>query len=172
MNERQKRFVTHYLKDPNATKAAIAAGYSKNTAYSIGQENLKKPEIAAAIEKGRVKLAEKLEISAERVAREMARLAFYDPRKFFNDDGSAKSITQLDDDTAMALAGVDVVELTGDGAVTGHVKKFKLSDKGANLERLGRHLGMFKERISVDGGFEITVRHIGLRNAEKEPLPE
>jgi phage terminase small subunit len=50
LNERQKKFVSEYLKSFNATKAAIAAGYSKRTAYSIGQENLKKPEIAAAVD--------------------------------------------------------------------------------------------------------------------------
>ena len=44
MNDRQKRFVEEYLVDFNATQAAIRAGYSPKTAYSIGNENLKKPE--------------------------------------------------------------------------------------------------------------------------------
>lgn len=51
LTPKQKRFCDEYLIDLNATQAAIRAGYSKKTAYSIGQENLKKPEINAYIEK-------------------------------------------------------------------------------------------------------------------------
>lgn len=49
LTNKQKRFIDEYFVDFNATKAAIRAGYSGKTAYSIGQENLKKPEIKAAI---------------------------------------------------------------------------------------------------------------------------
>lgn len=49
MNDRQKRFVEEYLVDFNATRAAIRAGYSTKTAYAIGSENLRKPEISKAI---------------------------------------------------------------------------------------------------------------------------
>jgi len=45
LTPKQRLFVAEYLKDFNATQAAMRAGYSKKTAYSIGQENLKKPEI-------------------------------------------------------------------------------------------------------------------------------
>lgn len=50
MNQKQELFVHEYLLDGNATRAAQAAGYSQRTAYSIGQENLKKPEIRQAID--------------------------------------------------------------------------------------------------------------------------
>ncbi len=50
MNQKQELFVHEYLNDCNATQAAIRAGYSQRTAYSIGQENLKKPEIRQAID--------------------------------------------------------------------------------------------------------------------------
>lgn len=51
LNQRQRTFINEYLKSFNATQAAIAAGYSEKTAYSIGSENLKKPEIAAELER-------------------------------------------------------------------------------------------------------------------------
>ncbi len=51
LTEKQKRFVAEYLVDLNATQAAIRAGYSENTAGVIGAENLKKPNIAEAIQK-------------------------------------------------------------------------------------------------------------------------
>ena len=50
MNNRQRIFVDEYLKCFNATKAAVIAGYSEKTAYSIGNENLSKPEIKEEIE--------------------------------------------------------------------------------------------------------------------------
>ena len=62
MTERQKRFVDYYIKTANASEAARLAGYSEKTAYSIGEENLRKPEIKAAI-KERLK-----EMESERVA--------------------------------------------------------------------------------------------------------
>ena len=51
LTEKQKIFISEYLKDFNATRSALKAGYSENTAYSIGNENLKKPEIRDAIKK-------------------------------------------------------------------------------------------------------------------------
>lgn len=69
LNARQKAFVDHYIKSGfegssrNATQAAIAAGYSKKTAYSIGSENLRKPEIDLEIKKREKELAEKNEIT-------------------------------------------------------------------------------------------------------------
>jgi phage terminase small subunit len=50
MRYKQKAFILEYLKDFNATQAAIRAGYSRKSAYSIGQENLKKPEIRTAVD--------------------------------------------------------------------------------------------------------------------------
>ena len=50
MNARQKRFCDEYLIDCNAKQAAIRAGYSPKTAYSIGNENLNKPELKAYID--------------------------------------------------------------------------------------------------------------------------
>jgi phage terminase small subunit len=67
MNERQKLFVKHYLIEPNATKAAIAAGYSKKTAYSQGQRLLKHVEVQQKITKRLEAMSEKLNISAEYV---------------------------------------------------------------------------------------------------------
>ena len=47
--EKQKRFVDYYIQSGNATESAKKAGYSKNTAYSIGQRLLKNVEVQTAI---------------------------------------------------------------------------------------------------------------------------
>ena len=67
LTDKQKMFVKEYLIDLNATQAAIRAEYSEKTAYSIGQENLKKPEIQEAIQEEMNKRAEKAEFTAQDV---------------------------------------------------------------------------------------------------------
>lgn len=69
MTPKQQRFVQEYLIDCNATQAAIRAGYSEKTAYSIGQENLNKPEIADAIEAANKASAEEAGITRDRILR-------------------------------------------------------------------------------------------------------
>ena len=49
MNDRQRKFVDYYIQTANASEAARLAGYSKRTAHSIGNENLRKPEVLAEI---------------------------------------------------------------------------------------------------------------------------
>ncbi len=71
MSAKQQRFVEEYLVDHNATQAAIRAGYSEKTAYSIGHENLKKPEIAAAIAAEQARLRRKTEVSIRSLSEEM-----------------------------------------------------------------------------------------------------
>jgi phage terminase small subunit len=67
LTAKQQRFVEEYLIDLNATQAAIRAGYSEKTAYSIGNENLSKPEIAKAIETAQQERSQRTEITADRV---------------------------------------------------------------------------------------------------------
>lgn len=147
LTEKQKRFVEEYLVDLNATQAAIRAGYSVKTAKSIGQENLTKPDIQAAIQEAKNNRSQRVEITQDRVLQEYARLAFFDPRKLFDDEGKPLNISELDDDTAAALAGLDVLEEyeNADGCriFVGYAKKYKLANKLAALDSLGKHLGLF-----------------------------
>jgi phage terminase small subunit len=76
LTDKQERFCYEYCIDMNATQAAIRAGYSQDTAYSIGTENLKKPEIKERIDYMKANLAETAGISALKVIQEHAKLAF------------------------------------------------------------------------------------------------
>ena len=77
MTHKQQRFVEEYCVDWNATQAAIRAGYSEKTAYSIGGENLKKPEIEAAISERATRLAMSKEEALVRLG-QMARASAED----------------------------------------------------------------------------------------------
>ena len=65
LTPKQQRFVDEYLIDLNATQAAIRAGYSEDTAGSIGHENLNKPEIAQAIVAAKAERSERTKINAD-----------------------------------------------------------------------------------------------------------
>ncbi|SDG47854.1 terminase small subunit [Desulfosporosinus hippei] len=84
LTAKQKKFITEYLIDLNATQAAIRAGYSPKTSYSIGQENLKKPEIQNAIQKAKEKRAERTEITADMVLQRWWDIATADPNEIIH----------------------------------------------------------------------------------------
>ena len=71
LTPKQARFVDEYLKDLNATQAAIRAGYSVKTAGQVGNENIKKPQIQAAIRIGQQVIAEETETEAEWIRRRL-----------------------------------------------------------------------------------------------------
>lgn len=148
LTPKQERFVAEYLVDLNATQAAIRAGYSVSSASEQGYENLRKPQIQAAVTEARQKQSERIGISSDRALTEIARLAFFDPRKLLNADGSPKSVSELDDDTAAAVAGMEVTEeFRGSGedrVFVGSVKKYKFADKNAALEKLAKHFGLYE----------------------------
>ena len=149
LNDKQRRFVNEYLIDLNATQAAIRAGYSPKTAYSHGDRLLKDIEIKKLIGERMSDREQRTEITQDRVLQELAKLAFLDIRKAFDSDGALKGIHELDDDTAAAVAGLDVIEMSSEDDKTCRLKKVKLSDKRAALELIGRHLGMYKDKLEV-----------------------
>lgn len=153
---KQAAFVSEYLLSGNATQAAINAGYSEKTAYKIGAENLRKPQIAALLAQKQVVIAqrqdsrlERMELTDERISREIARIAFFDPRRMFDTEGNPKPLHELDDDTAAAIAGLEVLEqFEGRGedrVFVGYLKKYKIADKNAALTNAAKILGMFKK---------------------------
>lgn len=149
LNPKQRAFCLEYQKDRNATQAAIRAGYSPATARAIGSENLQKPDIAEACQALADEHAAAAQaetgITLERVLRYLARGAFFDPRKLFNPDGSPKNIADLDDETAVALQGLDVLEefegAGKDRVFVGYTKRYRLADRKAYLDMLMQHLG-------------------------------
>ncbi len=148
MTLKQERFVQEYLKDLNATQAAIRAGYSQNTAGKIGHENLTKPEIQAAVAKAMLQRAARTEVTQDRVIHELAKIAFSDLRQVADWSGgqiTAKDSGQIPDKVAGAISEV---RNTKEGIAV------KMHDKIAALDRLGKHLGMFVEKVdhtSSDG---------------------
>lgn len=158
LNEKHKRFVAEYLIDLNATKAAERAGYSAKTAKQQGSRLLTKADIIKAVGDKSEKRVEKLEITADRVLQELAKLAFANTSDYIQitDKGEAfVDLSKLTRDQAAAIQEIRVDE-TGGGSGDGRRERvqrttFKLADKGLNLERLGRHLKLFTDKVEVSG---------------------
>lgn len=179
LSEKHQRFVDEYLIDLNATQAAIRAGYSAKTAYSQGHDLLKHPEVSKAIRAAKKARAQRMVISQDRVLQELARIAFFDPRKLFDADGKPIPINQLDDETAAALTGLDVLEeFEGHGeerTFVGYTKKYKIADKNTALANAMRHLGMLKEGLNVNvpsGGALVRVEFVDPPNGIPAAIPE
>lgn len=149
MTKKQKRFIEEYLVDLNATQAAIRAGYSPDTAGSIGSENLKKPEIRTRIEKAIAERSKRTGINQDRIVMELAKIALLNPKGLVNFDEATIKEDAADEDVA-AVASVRVKRFpTKDGE--GVEREVKMYDKTKALELLGRHLGMFKDKVEVSG---------------------
>ena len=154
LNARQQIFVREYLVDLNATQAAIRAGYSAKTAGQIGFELLKKPEIQEALTKAMKERAERTEVNADRVLREIALAAFLDPIELFADDGTLKPLREMPEHARRAISGIEVEEIFDgqgkDRTWIGNLKKIRLVSKEGTLTLAGRHLKMFTDKLDIN----------------------
>lgn len=136
MTAKMQRFCDEYLIDLNATQAAIRAGYSERTAYSIGQENLKKPEIKKYIEQ---------------------RMAEKDTALIADQDEVLKYLTKVM--RGQSQSEVIVVEGCGDGCSEARAMQ-KAPDEKERLraaELLGKRYGLYTEKVEADVETELTV---------------
>ncbi|SDP01748.1 phage terminase small subunit [Eubacterium maltosivorans] len=155
LTAKQKRFIEEYLIDLNATQAAIRAGYSPETAGSIGSENLHKPEIRARIDQAMAERSKRTGINADRVLIELARIGLVNPKNLINFDEATILEEAADDDTA-AISSVKVKTIpTESGEII--EREIRLYDKTKALELVGKHLGMFKDKVEVSGSLETEV---------------
>jgi phage terminase small subunit len=160
LTPKQQRFVTEYLTDLNATQAAIRCGYSERTAKSQGSRLLTDADVAAAIAAKQERRLEKLELTAERVLEELARIAFVDPRRLFTDAGTLRPISELSADDAAAIAQLDVLKqnvTAGDG-VMDTVHRIKFVEKIRALELLAKHFALLVDRVQVSGDADLVAR--------------
>lgn len=163
LTPRQQCFVDEYLVDLNAAAAARRAGYSEKAARQIGERLLTNADIQSEIQARMLARQQRTEITADRVLSELAKVAFFDPRRLFNADGSPKPIAELDDATAGALAGIEVLEeYEGSGkdrVFVGYTKKYKVADKNTALTNAMRHLGMLRDKVEVTGKDGAPLQH-------------
>jgi phage terminase small subunit len=130
LSPKHRRFVQEFLIDQNATAAYKRAGYkgTGHTAEANASRLLRDAEVSAAITAALAEAAKQSIATIDRLEVELQRIALADIRRLFGNDGTLKPPAELDDDTAAAVASVDVIECgTGDDKRVTH--KIKLWDK-------------------------------------------
>lgn len=161
LTAKQKKFVQEYLIDLNATQAAIRAGYSQKTASRIGPELLGKTCIVNAMQKAMKSREERTQVTQDRVLREYAKIAFADMKDYVS-FRTEKVVIGIDDDGSPITDYRQIIDVKSSDEVDGTVIQevsvnakgvftFKLHDKKGALDALGRHLGMFKDKLEVPG---------------------
>ena len=135
LTDKQKQFVEEYVVDLNATQAAIRAGYSEQTGYSIGQRLLKKVEVQEAIQQAQNKRSERTQITQDEVIRRL--------------------IENVDISMGKKATVITIPSKSENGEVMGNdVAQFVYEPSAANkaLELLGKHLGIFKDGVDITSG--------------------
>ncbi len=145
LTAKQQRFGDEYLIDLNATQAAIRAGYSKRTAYSIGEENLKKPEIKTYIKQRMAEKESELVASQDEVLKYLTSVL----------RGESQS-TEI------------VVEGIGDGCSEARtmMKKPSEKDRLKAAELMGKRYGLYTDKLELDADMELNIT-IDYGDAEK-----
>lgn len=132
MTDKQKRFCDEYLIDCNATQAAIRAGYSPKTAYSIGEENLKKPELKTYIDERLEQLHSKKTADAQEVLEYLTSVM----------RGEHKE---------------QILALCGDGMQEIQDIDVSAKDRIKAAELIGKRYGMFKDAVDLGGAVPVVI---------------
>ena len=147
ISDKQRRFCEEYVIDFNGTQAAIRVGYSPKTANEQGARLLANVSVQEYISQLKEKAAEESGITKKQLIDELAKIAFFDIRKIYNDDNSLLPIKDFDNDSAASVAGIEVDEIfdfnpkTKQKELSGYTRKVKIHNKIAAIERVSKMLG-------------------------------
>ena len=154
LTPRRSEFVRQYIKSLNAAAAARAAGYAQSSSKTEGSRLLANVDVQQAITEARAQLAEREQVTPERIVSELASIAFSDLGDYFRLEGKNASIdfSNVPLGATKALESITVdeyVEGRGENAETVRRIRVRLHDKRAALVDLAKTLGMFSDGVNV-----------------------
>lgn len=136
------------MVDMNGSAAAIRAGYTKTSARTTAARLLAKDNIISKVRELLDAQSKRTAVNADRVIEELARIAFINISEFIDEDNGVVSLKSIDREKTAAVEAIKVTETVygrGDDAIVKTATSFKLSDKIAALDKLGRHFGIFEK---------------------------
>lgn len=172
LTDREEWVCREYIADAgeNQTRAymKVFKGCTYDSARVQASQLFAKVNIRQRVDTLREERNKRLEITADKVLTGIAKLAFFDSRDFFDDNGKLKPLGELDPDHSDVISGIETFhKVTGDEKdEVAVVTKIKLADRGQNLERLGKHLKLFTDKTELtgkDGGPVETTAEIIMR---------
>lgn len=166
-----------------ANAAYTKAGYTRNKEPALAAYRLKqKPRLKAAMAEREALWQDHLEVTRAEVARELTRVAMFDPRKLFDEEGNLRPLHGLDDDTAGAIAGLEHdVRYAGKGEeqrACGRTSKVKIADKVSALRELASILRMKPADQTLGGlgaigpGLTVVIQQHISNTVQVPPRPE
>jgi phage terminase small subunit len=157
LSPKQTRFIEEYLVDLNASQAALRAGYSAQTAFRSGVENLQKPAIKSALAEAQARRAERVGITQAQMLAEWGLVSFSDVRHYVIDNQGNVQLAEGAPDCAMrAISSIKKKTIPlGEGKVA-YETEIRLWNKPAALKMAGEHLGMFEENKKKAGAAQAT----------------
>lgn len=156
LTAKQRAFIDHYVVTKNATRSAILAGYSKNTAHVIGLENLRKPLIKQELETRLAETAERIKVTGDQVLNELRAIGMFcmsdvvSVEKGIDANGNpfqTANIKETDKWTDNAHRAIESVKINSKGEI-----EIKAHSKVAALKQLGDSLGLFKDFDTLVAG--------------------
>jgi phage terminase small subunit len=146
---RKDLFIAAYISNGcNATQAARSVGFAPKAAEQAGMRLKRDVRVRAAIAAATERAAKIAGLEVARTLREVARVAYSDPRKLFDKEGELLPVPDLDDDTAATVASIEQLEEyegTGESRkLVGYTKKLKIWDKNAALEKAMKFHGLYE----------------------------
>lgn len=158
LTKKQKMFIEEYLIDLNATQAAIRAGYSPATAKDIGCENLAKPNIRVCIDRAMAERSKRTGANAARVVEELAKIAFVNTGEVIDTKNAMIKDSATDEDKA-AIQSVKVKTFSTESGDSVE-REIKMADKIKALELLGKHLGMWNDKVDMTVHLPTFIDHV------------
>lgn len=154
LTDKQQRFVDEYLIDLNATQAAIRAGYSVKTANEQGSRLLANVSVQTAIAEKMADRSRRTGVNQDRVVLELAKIAFVKLTDIIDEKGKIKDTATEDD-----LACLEGYKYKYSDTDTGYSveREVKLSSKMKALELLGKHLGMWNDKVDLNVALPIVI---------------
>lgn len=143
--QKQELFCQEWVKDRNATQAAIRAGYSKKTAGAIGNELLRNPKISERIDKARHQALMNATLTDQMIIDELKALGLWSVKDFVEEGNTIPDLTKLSRETLKPITGIKVTERFDLQGNLIRTVELKTVDKRAAIVDLGRHLGIFEK---------------------------
>jgi phage terminase small subunit len=169
LNPQEARFVAAYLREPNATRAAIAAGYSAASAASQGSRLLKRGKVARALGVKVAKVVQEAESTAVEVVQELRRVGTSDPADLVDPTtGCVLPLHEMPLHARRAIASMEVEELRGeDGQLRGRLVKVKLWPKVDANRVLAQKHGLLVEKHELELGQKTLAAVLAAARARK-----
>ena len=152
LTAKQQRFVEEYLIDLNATQAYIRAGYKNYDSAGVeANKTLNIPKVRQAVDEAMAERSKRTGINQDRVIQELAKLAFVNISNAVDlQTGKIKENATEEDLACVQSIKIKPTEF-------GTEREIKFYDKKGSLEQLGRHLGLFKDKVEVEADMELNI---------------